>query len=465
MKETVTLTRKEQQRALVVGQLDRGQLTAAEAAEVLTLSVRQVRRILAAYRQAGVAALAHGNRGRAPVHRITMDVRQQVLALAQSTYANLNDTHLTEKLATEEGITLSRSTVRRIRREAGLASPRKRRAPKHRQRRARMTQAGLLVQWDGSQHAWLEERGPRLTLLAAIDDATGVVLAAHFRAQEDAQGYLQLLQDLIRAHGIPVAIYHDRHGIFRLNTPETLDEQLTGQRALTQAGRALAELGISAIPARSPQAKGRIERLFGTFQDRLVSELHLANIATLADANQFLASYLPQFNTQFAVPAADVTGAFRPWDPAQDLAQICCFKYQRTVAPDNTVQLGEHRLQLQPSPTRSSYAHAVVDLHEHLDGSLRVFYQGASVASQAAPPEAPVLRARSAPRPAPMMPTELPQGITREELAVVAEDVGLWAGAEAAVHKSTSPTPAPNHPWRRYPHHEDQEAVTQSPTS
>jgi transposase len=458
MRETITLTAKEQQRLLVIGMVDRGDTTAVQAAEVLRLSERQVRRIVAAYRTEGAAALSHGNRGRPPTHTIGAAVRQRVVELARTRYPDLNDTHLTEKLDDPEGIRLSRSTVRRIRRDAGLTSPRKRRAPKHRQRRERMAQAGLLVQWDGSQHAWLGDRGPRLVLLAAIDDATGVVLGAHFREQEDAQGYLQFLADLVTVHGVPVAMYHDRHGIFQLNTPETIAEQLTGQRQLTQVGRALAELGITAIAARSPQAKGRIERLFGTLQDRLVAELRLAGARTLTEANQVLTAYLPGFNAQFAVPAANVEPAFRRWDPACDLAAICCFQYQRTVAHDNTVQLGEHRLQLMPGKQRVSYARAQVDIAEHLDGRLVVYYRDELVASQPAPAEAPVLRARKGRR---MEPTALAADGLREDLAVVVAGVDLWAGAAAAVHKSTPQRPAPDHPWRT----RNRPEVTESPTS
>lgn len=452
MRETVTLTRQEEQRFAVIAQVDCGHLTAVEAAEVLRLSERQVRRILAAYRKEGAAALAHGNRGRQPVHTIGAAVRQQVSELARTRYPDLNDTHLTEKLAEEEGIELSRATVRRIRRAAGLGSPRKRRAPRHRSRRERKPQAGLLVQWDGSQHAWLGERGPQLTVLAAIDDATGIVLAAHFRAQEDAHGYLQLLADLVTSHGVPVALYHDRHGIFQVNAPATVAEQLHGQSPLTQVGRALAELGITASAARSPQAQGRIERLFGTLQDRLVAELRLAEATTLAEANRVLAAYLPRFNARFGVPAADATSAFRPWDSTQDLATICCFQYQRTVAVDNTVQLGPHRLQLQPGPDRLSYARAQVIVHERLDGSLAVYYQGTRVATQPAPDEAPVVRARTGPRPQPQPVGEITGETPREELAAVVGGVGLWAGSTEAVHNSTPQPPrkpADDHPWRR----------------
>lgn len=448
MRETVTLTTKEQQRLLVIGQVDRGQLTALQAAEVLDLSERQIRRIVAAYREEGAAAIAHGNRGRAPAHRIGAEVRGQVIELARTRYAGVNDQHLSELLAEREAITLSRATVRRIRQEAGLASPRTRRAPAHRQRRERMAQRGLLVQLDGSQHDWLEGRGPRLVLLAAIDDATGEILAAHFRLVEDAHGYLQLLADLVTAHGCPVAVYHDRHSIFRVTAPETVAEQLAGQRDLTQVGRALAELGIQAIAARSPQAKGRIERLFGTLQDRLVVELRLAEAATLEAANTVLAAYQPRFNARFAVPASAPTTAFRPLAPTADLAGICCFTYQRTVGHDNTVQLGEHRLQLLPSSQRASYAKAQVEVQERLDGSLVVTYQGQVVATQPAPAEAPVLRARKG------RVTHAAAGVSleeerREALVVVVAGVGMGATPAGVVPMSTPRPPAPDHPWRR----------------
>lgn len=311
-----------------------------------------------------------------------------------------------------------------------------------------MVQAGLLVQWDGSRHAWLEERGPVLVLLAAIDDATGTVLAAHFRQAEDAHGYLQLLADLVTAHGLPAALYHDRHGIFQVNAPPSVAEQLAGQRPLSQVGRALAELGIHAIAAHSPQAKGRIERLFGTLQDRLVAELRLAGAGTLGDANRVLATFLPAYNARFAVPPTDAASAFRPLEPTVDLARSCCFKYTRTVALDNTVQLGEHRLQLQPGQRRISYARAAVEVHEHLDGSLAVYYQGEPVSSQPAPAEAPVLRARTGRVTQPTAVIPLVEE-AREDLAVAVGGVGLWAGAPAAVHTSTPHRPAPDHPWRR----------------
>jgi transposase len=294
MKETITLNPHEQKRLMILNRLIEGHLTAAEAAEVLDLSERQVRRLLAAYRKEGAAALAHGNRGRQPAHRINEEVRSKVISLATTRYRGCNYQHLHDLLAEREDIRLSRASVRRILQAAGVSSPRDQRRRQHRRRRRRYAQEGMLVQIDGSQHAWLGERGGFLTLLAAIDDATGKLVAAVFRQQEDAAGYFLL----VRQHGRPLAFYHDRHGIFRQTSKATeadrLAEQLAGKQDPTQFGRLLEELEITSIAARSPQAKGRVERLFGTLQERLVVELRLAGASTLQQANQVLADYLPR---------------------------------------------------------------------------------------------------------------------------------------------------------------------------
>jgi hypothetical protein len=211
-------------------------------------------------------------------HALDQGLKRRVLELAQSTYAGCNNQHFTELLAEREGITLSRSSVRRILLEAGIKSPRKRRPPKHRSRRERYPKEGMLLQTDGSRHDWLEGRGPYLSLIGAIDDATGKVPYALFRYEEDAQGYFLLLRQIVANYGVPLALYHDAHGIFERSKgePESLEEQLEGRRKPTQFGRLMEELSITSITSRSPQAKGRIERLWGTFQDRLVSELRLA---------------------------------------------------------------------------------------------------------------------------------------------------------------------------------------------
>ena len=296
--------------------------------------------------------------------------------LARTIYAAVNDHHLTELLAEREGLRVSRRTVHRLLRAAGISSPRTRRPPRHRRRRERMPQAGLLIQMDGSQHPWLEDRGPRLVLHAAIDDATGQVLGGVFRLEEDAHGYFLLFRQVIRRYGLPTAAYTDRHGIFHRDprTPLPLAARLQGRPESTQVGRALQELGIRWSPARSPQGKGRIERLFGTFQDRLVVELRLAHACTLVQAQRVLDRFLPHYNARFAQAPAHPTLAWRP-APA-DLDRICCCKYQRTVQHDNTVQLNGRLLQLRPGPGGRSYTGTRVDVHAQMDGTLTVYYRG-----------------------------------------------------------------------------------------
>jgi transposase len=377
----IILTPRVEQQLIVLNALDRGELLMAKAADLLGLSTRQVRRLRRAYRQHGPKALVHGNRGRQSSRRVREAIRKRIVSLARTTYAGVNHKHLSELLAEREGLTLSHPTIHRILRAAGLRSPRRRRPPRHRRRRERMPQAGLLVQLDGSTHPWLDHRGPRLTLIAAIDDATGEVLAATFRDQEDAHGYFEILHALTQTKGIPVAAYSDRHGIFHrtIKRPLTLQEQLAGKPAPTQLARALQELGTRWIPASSPQAKGRIERLFGTFQDRLRVELRLGGVTDRDGANAFLREFLRRYNARFAQPPADVTSAYRPWPAGLDPQTVFCFKYQRVVSNDNTIMLGPQCIQLLPGPGGRSYAKTTVEVHERLDGRIATFYRGTHV--------------------------------------------------------------------------------------
>jgi len=438
----VTLNTQEQKRVMVLNRIVAGQLSLAEAGVLLELSARQVQRILAAYRKEGIAAVAHGNRGRKPVHTIREDVRKQVLALATTTYQGCNQQHLRDLLDEREGITLSRSSVHRILQQAGLLPEPKRRKPQHRRRRKRYVQEGMLLQIDGSRHAWLEERGPWLSLIAAIDDATGKLAAAVFREEEDAAGYFLLVQQLVERHGRPLALYHDRHGIFaqtgKATEADTIKEQLAGKQDPTQFGRLLEELAITSIAARSPQAKGRVERLFGTLQERLVVELRLAEACTIEQANQVLASYVPRFNARFAVPPAQEGSAYRPVQDTLSVEQVFCFKYPRTVAADNTISFARQRLQLLPDAQRRSYVKARVQVHEHLDGHLSVHYAGRCLATTPAPLEAPKLRARSGPR-----------GTAR---SAAGGEAAVSVRTETAASPPAAPTPPKpraDHPWRK----------------
>jgi transposase len=454
MKEgPITLGPREQKRAEVLNRVLAGQWTGEEAAIALGISVRQVRRLKAAYLNEGVSALMHGNRGRRPLHALSDEVKAQVRALAQSRFAGCNDQHLSELLAEREAIALSRSSVRRILRGAGITSPRKRRSPKHRSRRERYPQEGMLLQIDGSRHQWLGEDGPYLTLLGAIDDATGKVPAARFREQEDAQGYFLLLEQIVATQGIPLALYHDGHSIFIHATGgrRTIAEHLTGKPDLTQFARALAELEITAIHAQSPQAKGRIERLWGTFQDRLVNELRLAEVRTPAQANQFLEDFLPRYNQRFAVPPALPGSAYRSVPAGFQPEQVFCFKFERSVAADNTLQCEGHRLQLLPDRWRASYAKTKVEVQIRMDGGLAVYYQNRLLAHQLAPPEAPQLRLHGArykrqlPAPPPE-PTPLPWETVHTRLR---DSFATGIVASGGGGAGTPPVPGPKHPWRR----------------
>jgi len=381
-----------------------GRLTGAQAAVSLGLSERHVWWLLARLRTEGRPALVHGNRGRPSGRRLPAATRQQILTLARGKYAGLNTTHLTEKLRAE-GLGVSRSSVHRLLRAAGVARPRQRRPPRHRARRPRQAQAGLLVLWDGSPHAWLEARGPHCCLVAALDDATTQLLpGAAFVPAEDTVSYLGLLKALVQSCGIPVALYMDRHSIFRrTDTAWTVEEELRGRRDPTQVGRALAALGIEAIYALSPQAKGRIERLWGTLQDRLVAELRLAGITSLAAANAFLRPFTAQFNARFARPPAEAVPAWRPLPRGLDLARICSLYTEAIVLNDNTVRTQGLILQIPPGPGGRGYAKARVEVRQLLDGSWRIYHHErllATLAAVAGPPQQSLRRRRYSPRPA-----------------------------------------------------------------
>jgi transposase len=422
MQERVTLTRQEQKRVMVIGEVDRGMLRGREGAAVLGISVRHLRRLMAAYRRDGVGGLAHGNRGRKPANALRDEVRQAVTRLASTKYAGFNQQHFTELLAERESICLLRSTVRSILLESGIRSPRKRRSPRHLSRRGRYPKEGMLLQIDGSPHDWLEGRGPRMCLIGAIDDATGKVPYGLFREKEDSRGYFLLLEGIVKRYGIPAALYHDRHSVFMVSAAEmehqSLKDQLDGKTMLTQFGRAMSELTITSIAALSPQAKGRIERLWETFQDRLVNELRLAAITTMDEANNFLQGFLERYNARFSVPPQTSGSAYRPTG-ALELATIFCLKYERTVGSDNVVRFLSRRFQILPSRYRASYARCSVEVHEQLDGAIKLYHDKRYLDICPAPDEATTLR-----QPTPVATTTLT--------------------------KPLPPKPAQDHPWRRW---------------
>ncbi|HET7829038.1 MAG TPA: ISNCY family transposase [Candidatus Limnocylindrales bacterium] len=387
MRESVTLNGKEQQRTEVVSRWLAGIVTTGEAALLLGCSERTAWRLRAAMLDKGAAGLAHGNRGRPSARRLPDAVAERIVLLATTEYQGFNDTHLAEMLAEEEGIVISRASLRRLLRSRGIASPRRRRARTYRRRRERMAQAGLMIQVDGSRHDWLEGRGPWLTLVGGIDDATGMIVGAVFREAEDGVGYLTILRQMARRYGLPASIYRDGSSVF---APSGGSARERGEA--TQVARALAELGITSILAGSPQAKGRIERAWGTFQDRLESELRRLGVTDLVTANEVLAAFVPRFNRRFAVPAANPVPAWRPVPDGMDLAHVLAFRWRRAVGSDSTVRLEGALLQLPAGAGGRSLAGRRVEVELRLDGRLLVLSDGRLLAAVPAPPEPRRLR-------------------------------------------------------------------------
>lgn len=436
------MSRKEAPRAGLVRAVLQGRVTNREAAGALGLSVRQFRRIRARYRVAGVEGLLHGNRGRPSPRRLPEEMTARITRLLAEKYVGFNDRHLTEKLRVVEGIAVSRERVRRLRLAAGLPATRKRRAPKHRRRRERAAREGALVLIDGSEHDWLEGRGPRFTLIGAVDDATGRVLALVVRPHEDLHGYVQLLEALLRTDGVPVAFYGDRFGALVRNDDHwSLEEQLAGRQAPTQFGHILEELGIDYIPARSPQAKGRIERAWGLLQDRLVSELRLLGLRTVEEVVHHLPRLRAELNARFARPARESESAWRR--PPRGHERILTCRYTRKVARDDTVSLPGRWIQLPAKGRGRSWQGASVEIRESLDGTVHVLHAGQLITAQpwGDGPFTLVGRTgsgralhkrcdRTTPRPSPG-PAALPTA-------------ARWQGAHPRGHK-----PKPDHPWKR----------------
>jgi transposase len=351
-----------------------------KASLVLGISERQCYRIKARVKKQGVQGVVHGNRGRPCKRKVKEKDVKRIVELAKGKYRGFNDHHLSEKLREEEKIKFSREKIRRILRCCGISSPRKRRGSKHRSRRERREAEGMMLQVDGSPHDWLQGRGPRLCLIGAIDDATGKVLGAFFEQAESSWAYFRLFLEIFKQHGLPQSIYTDRHSVFWTDREPTLDEQLVNQHPTTEVGRGLEELGVTLILAGSPQAKGRIERLWGTFQDRLVSELRLAKAKTTAQAQTVLNRYLPVHNRKFSKPPANAQPVWRKVSP-QQIHQALCFKQQRTVAKDNTIAFEGTVFQIPKQSPYRSHANKKIDVHVLLDGAVEIFYQNEKIAS------------------------------------------------------------------------------------
>jgi len=402
------LSQRELQRLKVIENAVQGRITVAEASGLLQLSTRQVKRLKARYEPDQGDWVRHGNRGRLQPWAISDSVRKRIVELARSKYAGFNDSHLTEKWVEVEKIAVSRETVRRLLRQAKLRSPQRRRARKYRARRERKPRMGMMVLTDASREDWLEGRGAALTLIGYQDDATGQVLACAFQLEyEDTLGYLRQLRVLVERHGVPLSLYRDQHGTFQRNDKHwTIEEQMAGRQAPTQLGRVLEELGIESIRALSPQAKGRIERLWKTFQDRLKSELRLAGAATVEQANAVLETFRQDYNARFAVKAREAANDFRPLSKKLNWDRLFSLRYERVVGKDHVIVFGARSIQLPAAKGQPGYAGARVELSHQLNGELHVWLGQQDLFSMKLPldyapglaPRQPAQRSKKKPR-------------------------------------------------------------------
>ena len=422
MEGNLTMSRKEVDRVGVMQQVAERRILQQEAAARLGISVRQVKRLLARLRGEGPEGLVSRRRGRRPNNAFPQDLRQEIVALVRSHYADFGPTLAAEKLTERHGHVLSVETLRQWMQAEGLWQVRARRVAAIHPRRPRRHCRGELVQIDGSPHDWLENRGPRCTLIVFIDDATGALLGLRLAPSESTQAYMETLREVLQQHGRPVALYSDRHSIFRVNHPDHEGE-------ITQFTRALQTLDIQPIHARTPQAKGRVERANQTLQDRLVKELRLQGINDLESANAWLPHFIEDFNRRYGVAPANPTEAFRPvLHSPQEIHQILCLQHLRTLSKNLSFQFHNRLYQLRGYGRGYRLRGARITVCEAFDGTLTLLHQGKVL-------DYSILQEGARPIP---LDDEKSVHLTVDQARILQAQHPQWK-------------PAPDHPWRRYP--------------
>lgn len=453
--DRIPMSQKERDVLKIMHAVLRGERTQAEAARLLDKSTRQVRRILRRLQAGGDAALVHGLRGKPSNHQPDPKLRQAVLATYRQHYADFGPTFASEKLA-KQGLHVGAQTLRRWLIAEGLWQ-RQRRREAHRSRRPRRACFGELVQMDASIHDWLEGRGEAVVLISMIDDATSRILA-RFYTEGTVQTHMDLLSRWLRRYGRPLALYTDRHSIF-----EPQDKGRALPDAVTQFGRALQELGIELICAHSPQAKGRVERSFGTAQDRWVKELRLAGVDTAEGANAVLTRLLPGHNRRFGKAAREASDAHRPLGSGHDLAAILSLQEERVVSNDYVVRFQNRFYQLLP-PVHPGQRGGRVVIEQRLDGRMAIRFRDKYLSYREVPPGG--CAGGSAPRPpefnastADAREEKKGQTSAKEARPGGVQPVGGRSGRtpaepyppdDAAKDSEKKPyRPAEDHPWRK----------------
>jgi transposase len=371
-KDIIMASQRELKRLHVVQKVIEGALKRTEAAEMLSLSVRQTGRIIIRVKEEGPQGIVHRSRGRESNRKLPWEVKEQVLALYRQNYEGFGPTLAQEKLFERDGICISDETLRTWLLGAGLWK-KKRKGKQHRQWRPRKDRYGEMIQVDGSHHDWFEGRGPACVFMGYIDDATGKVYG-RFYEYEGTIPAMDSFRRYIRKYGIPMSLYMDKHSTYKSTGEPTIEEQLNGTEPISEFGRALKELGVELIHANSPQAKGRVERLFNTLQDRLVKEMRLRGISSIAEANAFLKEYLPIFNRRFARKAAHIENLHRPIPKGLNLHRILCIKTERTVRNDFTIAHDRKLYQIEEAVNTKKLM-----VEEYTDGSMAVWCRSQKV--------------------------------------------------------------------------------------
>jgi len=370
------LSMKEQNKIRVLSLLMDRQLSFAKAQEILGCSKSTLYEWKLRFQEYGPSGLIHGNRGRESHNKIAESLLQKVLKLHREKYYDANDTHFSELLLKYEQIQISRPTLQRILRGHGIKAKRKRRSVKCRTRRPRKETLGSMLQLDASYHQWLGPMGPWFTLHGAIDDATNRVWV-WVETQETTHGYYELMRIVFEDEGMPLSVYTDRHSIFHpVLEKQNKAQELRGQEAQSQFGRAMSELGIEMIKAYTPQAKGRIERLWETLQDRLIVEIRLAGLRTMAEVQRFLPGFTKDFNSKYAIGSAQTKSVFRKSPRQEILDDILCRKEFRQVANDHTVSYQGVEYQIPKPKGWRTLAKKTVEVFDRPDGVLKIVYEG-----------------------------------------------------------------------------------------
>ncbi|MGP0104601.1 ISNCY family transposase [Rhodoblastus sp.] len=365
------MTRKEFSRLEIIVAVEEGKMSVSDAASLMRLSRRQIFRLLNRFRSIGPHGVASQKRGAPPNNGIHRAVRNLAMMLVRKYYPDFGPTLACEKLREVHDCRVSRETLRKWMIEDGLWLDRRHKLPSVHQPRNRRARVGELIQIDGSTHAWFEDRGDKCTLIAFIDDATSRIQHAAFVPSESAFDYMRETRAYIDRFGRPIAFYSDKHAIFRVNHPGAI-----GGTGMTQFGRALNEINIDILCANTPSAKGRVERCFGTLQDRLVKELRLEGVSDMKAANAFLPTFIEQYNARFGKPPFDETDGHRPMMSDWDLTDVFAWKEERTVSNSLTLQYDKMLFLLVPNDVTRPLARKRVTVHDYPDGRIAIRFEG-----------------------------------------------------------------------------------------